>query len=584
MNKEMIVSSNPHETRVAILEDDLVAEIFVEREHQRGVVGNIYKGRVSKVLPGMQSAFVDLGLERDAFLYVTDVISPAEAVERFETDDEAEGTVAPSKDAMVAADEAEAAAIASESDGEEPEGALEQAPADAVGGNGDGGAPGQAPRNGRPRGDQRGRTSKERPAAAKERSDRGDRADRPQAKIEELLKEGQEILVQIVKEPLGTKGARITSHLSLPGRFLVFMPTVDHVGVSRKIESREERGRLRGLVKSFRQEHDFGGGVIIRTAAASRPEADINSDLGYFHEIWKEIRVKMENSRAPAVIYREQSLVAKLLRDLLNEQYSAIRIDNEQEYRRVVTLIERFMPAMLPRIKHYTRDFPIFEEYGVQTEVDKALRSKVWLKSGGYIVINQTEALVAIDVNTGRYVGKKTGRLEDTILKTNLEAVKEIVRQVRLRDLGGIIVLDLIDMEEKKNRQKVFQAVEQELRKDRAPSKAIQVSDFGLVVVTRKRVKQSLERQLTEPCPYCAGSGTIKATSMICYEILTEVRKMSPDLDGQGLVLRVNPDIARALREEERVLFRELQDSVGRAVTLKSDGQLHHEQFDLMAL
>ena len=584
MNKEMIVSSNPHETRVAILEDDLVAEIFVEREHQRGVVGNIYKGRVSKVLPGMQSAFVDIGLERDAFLYVTDVISPAEAVERFETDDEAEGTVAPSKDAMVAADEAEAAAIASESDGEEPEGALEQAPADAAGGNGDGGAPGQAPRNGRPRGDQRGRTSKDRPAAAKERSDRGDRADRPQAKIEELLKEGQEILVQIVKEPLGTKGARITSHLSLPGRFLVFMPTVDHVGVSRKIESREERGRLRGLVKSFRQEHDFGGGVIIRTAAASRPEADINSDLGYFHEIWKEIRVKMENSRAPAVIYREQSLVAKLLRDLLNEQYSAIRIDNEQEYRRVVTLIERFMPAMLPRIKHYTRDFPIFEEYGVQTEVDKALRSKVWLKSGGYIVINQTEALVAIDVNTGRYVGKKTGRLEDTILKTNLEAVKEIVRQVRLRDLGGIIVLDLIDMEEKKNRQKVFQAVEQELRKDRAPSKAIQVSDFGLVVVTRKRVKQSLERQLTEPCPYCAGSGTIKATSMICYEILTEVRKMSPDLDGQGLVLRVNPDIARALREEERVLFRELQDSVGRAVTLKSDGQLHHEQFDLMAL
>ncbi|MBA3950054.1 MAG: Rne/Rng family ribonuclease, partial [Acidobacteria bacterium] len=431
------------------------------------------------------------------------------------------------------------------------------------------------------------RTVKDKPAVAKERSERGDRSerpDRPQAKIEDLLKEGQEILVQIVKEPLGTKGARITSHLSLPGRFLVFMPTVDHVGVSRKIESREERGRLRGLVKSFRQEHDFGGGVIIRTAASSRPEADINADLQYFHDVWKEIRVKMESSRAPAVIYREQSLVAKLLRDLLNEQYSAIRIDNEQEYKRVLALIERFMPNMLPRIKHYTRDFPIFEEYGVQPEIDKALRSKVWLKSGGYLVINQTEALVAIDVNTGRYVGKKTGRLEDTILKTNLEAVKEIVRQIRLRDLGGIIVLDLIDMEEKKNRLKVFQGVEQELRKDRAPSKALQVSDFGLVIVTRKRVKQSLERQLTEPCPYCAGSGTIKTTSMICYEILTEVRKMTPDLNGHGLMLRVNPDIARALREEERLLFRELQDSVGRSVTLKADGQLHHEQFDLMAL
>jgi len=583
MNKEMIVSSTPHETRVAILEDDLVAEIFVEREHQRGVVGNIYKGRVSKVLPGMQSAFVDIGLERDAFLYVTDVISPAEAVERFETDDEDDA-----RDEPAVPDPADAAqaAQAAEADADEAEQA--EAEADTAADSGAPAAPaagnGRAQAAARPQNGGR-RDQKERSSGGRDRgADRDRDRDRPQAKIENLLKEGQEILVQIVKEPLGTKGARITSHLSLPGRFLVFMPTVDHVGVSRKIESREERGRLRGLVKSFRQEHDFGGGVIIRTAAAGRPEADINSDLSYFHDIWKEIRVKMESSRAPAVIYREQSLVAKLLRDLLTEQYSAIRIDNEQEYRRVVALIERFMPAMLPRIKHYTRDFPIFEEYGVQGEIDKALRSKVWLKSGGYIVINQTEALVAIDVNTGRYVGKKTGRLEDTILKTNLEAVKEIVRQIRLRDLGGIIVLDLIDMEEKKNRQKVFQAVEQELRKDRAPSKAIQVSDFGLVIVTRKRVKQSLERQLTEPCPYCAGSGTIKATSMICYEILTEVRKMTPDLDGQGLVLRVNPDIARALREEERLLFRELQDAVGRSVTLKADAQLHHEQFDLMAL
>ena len=597
MNKEMIVSSNPHETRVAILEDDLVAEIFVEREHQRGVVGNIYKGRVSKVLPGMQSAFVDIGLERDAFLYVTDVISPAEAVERFETDDEVE-TAAVSADTAALADAAEAEAADEadpEADGaESPEPAAE-APAepgtdgerDAADGTRERGARDRRPGRGRG-GEHRGRSGGgDKPAVARERSERperGERAERAPAKIEELLKEGQEILVQIVKEPLGTKGARITSHLSLPGRFLVFMPTVDHVGVSRKIESRDERGRLRGLVKSFRQEHDFGGGVIIRTAASGRPEADINADLQYFHDVWKEIRVKMESSRAPAVIYREQSLVAKLLRDLLNEQYSAIRIDNEQEYKRVVALIERFMPNMLPRIKHYTRDFPIFEEYGVQAEIDKALRSKVWLKSGGYLVINQTEALVAIDVNTGRYVGKKTGRLEDTILKTNLEAAKEIIRQIRLRDLGGIIVLDLIDMEEKKNRQKVFQAVEQELRKDRAPSKAIQVSDFGLVIVTRKRVKQSLERQLTEPCPYCAGSGTIKTTSMICYEILTEVRKMTPDLDGQGIVLRVNPDIARALREEERLLFRELQDTVRRSVTVKADGQLHHEQFDLMAL
>jgi ribonuclease G len=284
------------------------------------------------------------------------------------------------------------------------------------------------------------------------------------------------------------------------------------------------------------------------------------------------------------VLFQEQSLVTKLLRDLLTEDYSAIRIDNEQEHRRVVALVERIMPNLVNRVKRYTKDFPIFEEYGVQAEIDKALRSKVWLKSGGYLVINPTEALVAIDVNTGRYVGKRTGRLEDTIVKTNLEAVKEIVRQIRLRDLGGIIVLDLIDMEEKKNRQRVFQEVEKELRKDRSPSKALQVSDFGLVIVTRKRVKQSLERQLTEPCPYCSGSGSIKSASTICYEILTEIKKIAGELEGPGVILRVNPDIARALKEEESAMLRDLQQSLGRTVTIRPDTHLHHEQFDVMAV
>src|SRR5688572_5180566 len=383
MQKEMIISSNGHETMVAILEEDLVTEIFVERERHRGVVGNLYKGRVSKVLPGMQCAFIDIGLERDGFLYVSDVVDTIEEFDRLDSGDE----------------------------------------------------------------DDHGERGKGR--------ERG-----PQPKIEELLKEGQEIVVQVAKEPLGTKGARLTSHASLAGRFLVFMPTVDHVGVSRKIDSRDERNRLRGIVKKFREEHGFGGGVIIRTAAGGRPEADVLSDLEYFNGIWKDTRHKFESSRAPAVIYREQSLVAKLLRDLLTEEFSAIRIDNPQEHRHVMELIARIMPNLASRVKLYTKDYPIFEEYGVQSEIDKALKSKVWLKSGGSIVINQTEALVAIDVNTGRYVGKRTGRLEDTIVKTNLEAVKEIVRQIRLRDLGGIIVLDFIDMEERKNRQKVFQAVE----------------------------------------------------------------------------------------------------------------------------
>jgi len=363
------------------------------------------------------------------------------------------------------------------------------------------------------------------------------------------------------------------------------MPTVDHIGVSRKVESRDERSRLRGIVREFRESHGFTGGVIIRTAAAGRPKEDIVSDLDAFHAIWTGIRQKMESSRAPAVVYQEQSLVSKLLRDLLTEDFQAIKIDNAQEYQRVLDLVQRILPNLAPRVKLYSKPFPIFDEYGVQAEIDKALKSKVWLKSGGSIVINQTEALVAIDVNTGRYVGKKSsGRLEDTIVKTNLEAVKEIVRQIRLRDLGGIIVLDFIDMEEKKNRQKVLQAVEQELKKDRSPSKALQVSDFGLVIITRKRVKQSLERVMTEPCPYCSGTGTIKSTSTICYEILSEVKKIGPDLNGHRLLLRVNPDIARALKEEEREVLRDLRSSLGKDVTIKPDLQLHHEQFDVMAV
>jgi ribonuclease G len=532
MSKEMIISASAHETRVAILEDDQVAEVFIERERQRGVVGNLYKGRVSKVLPGMQSAFVDLGLERDGFLYVTDVIASFDDFDRFETDDDA---------------------------------------APPVAGNG-------APAS----------TTPPQGGGWRRGVGHGGRRDRDRAadpKIEDLLTAGQEVIVQVAKEPLGTKGARLTSHATMPGRFLVFMPTVDHVGVSRKIDSREERARLRGIVREFREQTGFTGGLIIRTAAAGRPKDDIVSDLSYFHKVWTEVRQQAEATRAPAVVYQEQSLVAKLLRDLLTDDYSAIRIDDAAEHGRVLELIERIMPPLASRVTHYEKEFPIFEEYGVQAEIDRALRSKVWLKSGGSIVINQTEALVAIDVNTGRYVGKKTaGRLEDTILKTNLEAVKEIVRQIRLRDLGGIIVLDFIDMEEKKNRQKVFQVVEQELRRDRSPSKALQVSDFGLVIITRKRVKQSLERVLTEPCPYCAGSAVIKSTSTICYEILTEVKKISHDLNGQSLVLRVNPDIARALRDEERAVFKDLRQALNREVALRPDAQLHHEQFDLMAV
>ena len=538
MNKEMIISSNGHETRVAILEDDQLAELFVEREQNRGVVGNVYKGRVSKVLPGMQSSFVDIGLERDGFLYVSDVIAN---LDEYDKDDEDDSST--SKPA-------------------------EAAPNGAANGAADPAAPPE--RRGRGRGG---------------RGDRDEKDRTPEPKIEELLKEGQDVIVQVAKEPLGTKGARLTCHVTLPGRFLVFMPTVDHIGISRKIDSREERTRLRGIVKEFRDQHSFNGGVIIRTAASGRSKEDILADLNYFFKIWVDMRQRGEQRRSPVTVYQEPSLVAKLLRDLLTDDYSAIRIDNPVEHQRALEFIGRIMPSLATRVKRYDKDFPIFEEYGVQAELDKALRSKVWLKSGGSIVINQTEALVAIDVNTGRYVGKKTaGRLEDTIIKTNLEAAKEIVRQIRLRDLGGIIVCDFIDMEEKKNRQKVFGAVEQELRKDRAPSKALQVSDFGLVIVTRKRVKQSLERVLTEPCPYCSGAGTIKSSATVCYEILSEVKKVGADLDGPGVLLRVNPDIARALQEEEKGVLKDLKTMLQRDVIVKPDVHLHHEQFDVMSI
>ncbi len=537
MNKEMIISTSGHETMAAILEDDEVVEIFVERDQSLGAAGNIYKGRVSKVLPGMQAAFVNLGLERDGFLYVADVIDPLASMDGIDAD----------------GDDDE-----SESDDKSGEGT---ASADSGSGSGSGSG------GGRGRGRGRGRDRNQ--------------SDLP---IDKLLTAGQEIVVQVVKEPLGTKGARITSHVSIPGRFLVFMPTVDHIGVSRKIASREQRGRLRRIVRDFRTEHGMPGGVIIRTAAADRPEEDIISDLTYFHELWTATLQKGENKRAPVCIHREESLVAKLLRDLLTDDFSTIRIDDAGEYQKAVKLIERIMPDMVSRVHRYDKNFPIFEEYGVQAEIDKGLRSKVWLKSGGYIVINQTEALVAIDVNTGRYVGKRTGRLEDTIVKTNLEAVSEIVRQVRLRDLGGIIVLDFIDMEERKNRQAVYQAFEQQIRRDRSPSKAVQVTEFGLIITTRKRVKQSLERQLTEPCPYCSGSAVVKSTSTICFEILSELRKISSDLNGHRVQLRVNPDVARALKAEERGVLKEIERTLARQITLRPDPLLHHEQFDVMTV
>ena len=401
---------------------------------------------------------------------------------------------------------------------------------------------------------------------------------RPLPQISDLLKEGQEVLVQIAKEPIGKKGARITSHIALPGRFLVYMPTVNHTGVSRKISAEDERQRLKRIVNSERE--NGHGGFIVRTAAQGASEEELRADIGFLKNLWNEIRTRSETGKSPALIYHDLNIVERVLRDQVTSDFSAIWVDTEQEYERVLRFANRFQPGLIKRIKLYTKETPLFEQFGLNEEINKALKSKVWLKSGGYIVINQTEALVAIDVNTGKYVGK-TARLEDTIVKTNVDAIKEIVRQVRLRDLGGIIVIDFIDMDERRNRQKVMQALEEALRNDRSPSKVLQFNDFGLVAITRKRVKQSLERTIGTPCPYCQATGYVKSVPTICDEIYVEMRKLGKHLEHSDVMLRVNPEVAKALKANGARLLNELEELTKKTVIVKSDPALHQEQFDV---
>jgi ribonuclease G len=438
-------------------------------------------------------------------------------------------------------------------------------------------------RGGRPDrgGGDRGRSRFERRGPGGPRHDRGrSGAPRRPQLISEMLRAGQDIVIQIAKEPLGKKGARITSHVALPGRFLVYMPTVHHTGVSRKIVSAENRARLRRLVSEAGS--TYPGGFIVRTAAGGATDEEIRADIEFLGKTWNEIKQRSEERKAPALLHRDLDLVERMLRDYVSDDFTAIWIDSEEEYGKVVEFVNRFQPKLITKVKLYTKETPIFEEFGIQHELDKALRAKVWLKSGGYIVINHTEALVAIDVNTGKFVGKGSTRLEDTIVKTNLEAVKEIVRQIRLRDLGGIIVVDFIDMEERRNREKVLQALQQALEQDKAPSKALSFNEFGLVCITRKRTKQALERVLCQPCPYCTGSGMVKSIPTLCYEIQAEARKMAmADQESPNLTLRVHPEIAKALKTRESMLIDELEQNSHKHVIIQSDATLHWEQYDI---
>jgi ribonuclease G len=396
--------------------------------------------------------------------------------------------------------------------------------------------------------------------------------------ISDLLKPGQEILVQIAKEPIAKKGARITSHIALPGRFLVFMPTVNHTGVSRKIESDAERRRLKDILLS--EKGDATGGFIVRTAAEGASEEELRSDLRFLLNLWADIKNRSESSKSPALIYHDLNLVERILRDQVTDTFSAIWVDTEDAYERVLRFLQRFQPSLIRRVKLYLKETPLFEQFGITEEINKALRSKVWLKSGGSIVINQTEALVAIDINTGKFVGK-TARLEDTIVKTNLDAIPEIVRQIRLRDLGGIIIIDFIDMDERRNRNRVMAALEDELKSDRAPSKVLQFNDFGLVAITRKRVKQSLERTLSTTCNVCQGTGMVKSPVTVCNDIYIEMRKMHKHLDRGDVMLRVHPEVVKQLKASGAKWLQEMEEMVGKTILVKSDPALHPEQFDI---
>ncbi len=411
---------------------------------------------------------------------------------------------------------------------------------------------------------------------------RDTRRERPsQPTITDLLREGQEILVQIAKEPIARKGARITSHIALPGRFLVYMPTIEHLGVSRKIESASERARLRTLIQKIKQEEEVpSGGFIVRTAGVGISDEDLRQDARYLIRTWLDLKKEADKAKSPALVHQDLDIIQRLLRDQLSDEFTAIRVDSEEEYQRIVEFINRIQPRLVKRVKLYTRDEPILENYGVQEEVDKALKPRVWLKSGGYLVINQTEALVAIDVNTGKFVGRGSNRLEDTITKTNMEAVDEIARQIRLRDLGGIIVLDLIDMEDRRNRNKVSQALQEALASDKSPNKVLSFNDFGLIIMTRKRVKQSLERTMCAPCDYCEGAGWIKSPQTVCYEILEEARRLAKGLtDIHQTTLRVHPDVSRTLNESESTVLEEIEAYLGN-VDVTGDKSIHQEQFD----
>jgi len=501
--KDIIINSTVNEVRVAILDGGSVSEIYVERARNKGIVGNIYKGKVVKILPGMQSAFVDVGLPKACFLHVADVY--VEDAELFSL--------------------------------------LEDRVVDVI----------------------------------DETEVKSNKNDNIYVPIEDLIREGQEITVQIAKEPIGQKGARITTHLTIPGRHLVLMPTYDHIGVSRKIENEEERDRLKQILTEIKP---AGIGLIARTVCEGSNLDDLKADLDYLMRLWNKTNELAKKVSAPALLYEDLDLIYRTLRDFTNEDVKKIIVDNKGELLKIKEFVREFLPNANLKIELYEGELPIFDYYNIEIELNRLTDRRVWLKSGGYIVIDQAEALTVIDVNTGKYVGKRN--FEETILKTNIEAAKEIAWQLRLRNIGGIIIVDFIDMEREEHREKVLKTLEDELANDRAKASVVNISPLGLYEITRKRVQESLTKILTEPCPYCEGRGVVKSKITICYDIMRELRRIAPYFTKKSIMVEAHPDIVDMILSYERESIDDIELMYNISVEIRSNETYHLEHYEVV--
>jgi ribonuclease G len=498
----LLINADGPETRVALVEDGLLGELYIERKQERGIAGNIYKGRVERVLPGMQAAFVNIGLEKSAYLHVSDVRGTPDDLKRLVGAGESTG----------------------QEDGEDEE---PEAPSGS-------------------------------------------------ARIEDLLKEGQEIVVQVTKEPISTKGARVTRYISLPGRHLVFMPTVEHVGISRRISSDKERQRLREIIDQMRP---AGTGFIVRTVAENVPDKDLRADMDFLIKLWNNVVQRTETMRCPSLIYNDLDLLLRTVRDMFTPDVDKLIIDSRQEYDRIKKFIAAFMPDFAGQIELYASSEPIFDGYGIEIEIDRALERKVWLKSGGYLIVDEMEALTAIDVNTGRFVGKRN--LEETITQTNLEAAREVAEQLRIRSIGGMIVVDFIDMDRSSNRNKVTRSFNEFLRKDRAKAAVTRISELGLVEMTRKRTRDSLLHHLTEPCQHCEGKGYTKSRRTVAYGVLRELRRQGNLIEGDTVVVEVHPDVAQVFAGPDHAYLEEIEKRLQKRIVVKARASFELEDYEL---